>query len=477
MAGRPEPRRDKAYGLKGNRVRLVSRFALTTSLLAIAIVFGGGGSPAPIAELVVQLAALLALCAWPYLPRPDSDAPSLIDRLLWISAAIFVATPLVQLVPLPPIIWHAFPGRETELAALNLVDAGNSWRPISLAPYQTLASALSLIPPVTMLYFTSRLSADERTKLLAWVAGLALLSALVGVVQVASGDANWPRFYRFPNVGMATGFQDNRNGTADIFLIGVLALCAFAAARRDYMNSALGKLVLFALAMLLILSVILTASRAGTALLLICPAFAFLIFRPRLRLNRHWIVATAGGVAFLAVAGVSLRDNSALNRTWARFASVIDSRPRIWEDTQFAIGQYWPLGAGMGTFTTVFPAAERLEGVHATITNRAHQDYLEFVLETGIAGIVLMIGALLALGYRVVTIIRRPHQHLAVIHCLFGVGALTVLALHSLVDYPLRTMSLATVAALSLALLSRSPREGDVRSGRVSTRRIREVTQ
>jgi O-antigen ligase len=188
------------------------------------------------------------------------------------------------------------------------------------------------------------------------------------------------------------------------------------------------------------------------------------------------MIVIAGCFAVAAGAGIALRDNPALNRTWGRFANLSDSRPRIWEDTQFAVRQYWPAGAGVGSFTTVFPAAERLEGVHGTVTNRAHQDYLEFVLETGAAGILLLVAGLLAIGYRAVAIIRGSYQHRAITHCIFGIGALTILALHSFVDYPLRSISLATIAAFSLALLSRLP-EGEARGALMSTRRLREAIQ
>ena len=439
---------------------LVSRFSIAATLLTIAIVFGGGGSPAPISELIVQIATLAALCAWFWLPAPPRVGKQ-IDYPLWIGVGAFIAIPLVQLVPLPPSLWHSFPGRETELAALTLIGAGDSWRPISVSPYVTLASALSLIPPVTMLYFTSRLPVDDRTRLLAAATGIALFSAIIGVVQVASGNGDWPRFYQHSNIGYATGFQDNRNGTADIFLLGLLAMCALVAARRDILDSAMARLVALAIALFLCLSVILTGSRAGTALLLVCPVVAALIFRPRLRFTPKWVIAAALCVAILGGAGYVFRDNPALNRTWARFASVVDTRPRIWEDSRFAVGQYWPMGSGMGTFTTVFPAAERLEGVHSSTTNRAHQDYLEFTLEAGIVGILLCAGALLALGYRAIMILLYRRERLVVIQALFGAGGIAILALHSLVDYPMRSMSLATAAALCIGFLSRSDRGTD----------------
>jgi len=457
-------------------VRLVSRFSLAAALLAVAILFGGGGSPAPIPELVVQLAALLLLAAWFHLPEAQPVATGT-DRLLWIGAGLFAAIPLIQLIPLPPALWHALPGRGAELASLDAIGAGSSWRPISVAPYQTLASALSLIPPGVMLYFTCKLPAADRTRLIAVAAALALLSAVVGVIQVASGDADWPRFYQYSNVGRATGFQDNRNGTADIFLIGMLAMFAFVAAREGLMESMLAKAMAVAVAAFLGLSVVLTGSRTGTVLVPLCLVLALFILRPRIRLTRTVMIAAVAALLVLGAAGYALRDNSALNRTWARFDNVTDTRPRIWEDTRFAIGEYWPIGSGVGTFSTVFPAAERLEAVHPSITNRAHQDYLEFALEAGLFGVVLLAGLLLALGYRLYTIARQPAQRTTAVQALFGTGAVAIVALHSLVDYPMRSMSLSVVTAFSLALLSRSSRPSHARGALLSSGRVREAIQ
>src|SRR3546814_6781585 len=89
--------------------------------------------------------------------------------------------------------------------ALALVGAENSWMPLSVSPARTLASLLSLIPPMAMLYFTTQLTVRDRSRLLGLLSALALLSVVVGVLQLVSGNGNWFQFYGSTNYGFATG--------------------------------------------------------------------------------------------------------------------------------------------------------------------------------------------------------------------------------------------------------------------------------
>jgi O-antigen ligase len=145
-----------------------------------------------------------------------------------------------------------------------------------------------------------------------------------------------------------------------------------------------------------------------------------------------------------------------VERTLARFDDLEGVRPRIWADTWYAIGQHWPVGTGMGTFRPVFDAAERLEFVRPTYANRAHNDYLEYLLEAGIAGALLFLAAIVFAVYRIVGMLRRDEGGKMRAQALFVAGSLLALGLHSLVDYPMRSVSLAVVAGLMGGLLSRS---------------------
>src|SRR3546814_7573119 len=98
-------------------------------------------------------------------------------------------------------------------------------------------------------------------------------------------------------------------------------------------------------------AVVVPGSRSGVAMILIAFVTCLLITVRRLRLpGRRMAIVSIGALSLLAVTGVALHDNVRVERTLARFDDLKDVRPEIWADTWYAIGQHWPVGAGMGTF-------------------------------------------------------------------------------------------------------------------------------
>lgn len=427
--------------------RIGIHVALPGILVTIAALFGGGGSPAPFAELVVQLAAIGAGVALVIRLRP-------IDRLLIAGVLLVVAMPLVQLVPLPPAIWHALPGRQSEQAALAMIGASDRWMPLSVSPPLTLAALLSLLPPIVVAFGVAQAQVEERRQLIRVVAGVSLLGALVGALQILLGGNNALRFYPITHYGFATGFFANRNAAADQFVIGALA-CAYLAAPRPGSIAAHAAAVAF-----LALVTVLTGSRAGIVLLLV-PVIYALAFagRASVRTRVRWGGAAAAALA-LTAAGALLGGNAVIDRSLDRFLVQDGLRESLRADTRFAIRESWPVGTGLGTFVPVFIAGESLESVGDTRPNRAHQDYLEFTLETGLAGLALLTAAMAALiwrGWQGWRARRDPAGAERWRQMRWAAAALAVLALHSLVDYPLRSMTLATVAAVAVAMFARLP--------------------
>ncbi|MGN6279407.1 MAG: O-antigen ligase family protein [Sphingomonas sp.] len=413
---------------------------------------GGGGSPSPHPELYLELLSLASLGIWA-IGQKSPGQPNPIDRPLWIGVALFSAIPIIQLIPMPPSLWHMLPGRAGEISALALINEETSWRPISLSPFMTLSSILSLIPPITILFFVSRATLDERTRILATVASVGVAAGFAGVLQVASGNAGWLMPYPREVVGFATGFQANRNAGADVFLITILALAAYCSIKRDLLRTAIGKIAFAAFSALLTLMTILSGSRAGSALLLVVAASAAtLLVR---RLDRRRIAIFAVGAIVVIGGFAATWNNAQIERTWSRFSHQPEARPELWRDTIFAIKELAPVGSGVGTFQPVMEEAERLEAVDVYTPNRAHNDYLEYALEAGVAGIVAVIGGVIALAMRAVGILRVTRSNRQRAQAICGIGILAILGLHSLVDYPMRSMAVAGLAAAGIGFLSR----------------------
>lgn len=378
---------------------------------------------------------------------------------------LWIAIPVIQLVPLPPALWHNLPGRALEASALQLIGDSQSWRPISLAPYATLASGLSLIPPITALFFVSQLSTDERSRLLYVVVALTTLAALMGVLQVSGGASGQFSLYG-TSPGFATGFQANRNAAADVLLIGCAALTSIAIFGNSSMGTRIFTVMFCALYLFMFLSTVLTGSRTGTVLIIVPLVGLIILGLHKIGIKRYFrrralIVSMAllGAVACIIFV---LLSNAQLDRTIVRFSNGPSVRLDYWKDTIYATRIYWPFGSGMGTFQQVFKINERLEGVSEIFVNRAHNDYLEFILEAGLAGGMLILGTIGSILLRLRSKLRYRGDVATLGQIAFGVMTLTVLGLHSLVDYPMRSMSLASLGALACGALAQSRvRRGD----------------
>jgi len=113
-------------------------------LLAFSFVFGGASQNKALRLALVELAAL---------PLLVLATGRLVQAGLWREhrfalslLAALVAVPLLQLIPLPPTIWTALPGRDQMALALELAGLPPGWSPLSLAPEQTWRAALALTP-------------------------------------------------------------------------------------------------------------------------------------------------------------------------------------------------------------------------------------------------------------------------------------------------------------------------------------------
>jgi exopolysaccharide production protein ExoQ len=427
------------------------------------MMLGGSGSLFPEPEIILQCFMAVLTCAW-FVGLAGQTPPGRglrgVPRGAWIIAALLVALPLGQLLPLPPAIWHSLPGRSMEAAALDLVGQRQSWRPLSLTPNRTLASLLVMAAAAASLVMCAAQDRKGRTILLSAVVGVALISILVGAAQLSGGAGNGFRFY-YPDEAFLDGFQTNHNAQADVLLIALVALAAIAAdwAESREQPVAGGQLLAMVggISALLVLGVVLTASRTGIALLLIAFSAQLLILRRWLGPSRRLAPGIAvAALATIGLAAAGLRHNTVLIQSLARFKTPTEVRPEIWHDAVFAMQLYWPWGAGMGSFVPVFAAVERLEVVTSHFVNRAHNDYLELLIEAGLPGVLVLglIGHQLITGARQSLRLRAAASRPQII-C--GAANLLILALHSLIDYPLRTMSLASIAALHAALLLPGP--------------------
>lgn len=419
--------------------------------------FGGASQADALSLMVVELASLpLLWLAIHGLVTEGLPRGAIIPVVLLLA---IVAIPALQLVPLPASVWGRLPGRAPEVQALALAHLGNPAEPFSLTPDATWRSLLALLPPAAMFLGAIRLPERQRRILAVLWLLLGLLSVVIGVLQILGGEDSPLYFYAVTNTGSPVGLFANRNHQA-AFLYSLLPLAgAFAAemsggARtRQSLGPILGTLFI----PVAIIGVAITDSRAGVVLTIAALMGVLVLALRRGAFKAQWAptavlsLAAAAGVAAVLLFGLQplLNRFGALDRPELRFEG--------WPIVLKIAKSFLPLGSGIGSFDTVYRAAEPLTQVSSAYFNHAHDDWLEVWLEAGFAGVVI---AALSLAWFFARAARiwtgRQSRQVRDLAAPCTVLILLLLV-HSLVDYPTRTESIAVLFALAFAALITSP--------------------
>ncbi|KLE35688.1 hypothetical protein AAW00_04640 [Aurantiacibacter luteus] len=377
----------------------------------------------------------------------------------------------MQLIPLPHSVWSALAGRDVIAEADAAAGLGAISRPITLSPLRTMNSLASLVVPLATLLLLALLDKDGWAKVrkVIFVAGIA--SALLGIAQLALRGSSGLYLYEITNADSAVGLFSNRNHNA--LFLNIALLFGVFELERAYERKAKGALglVLVGLAILAV-SILLNASRAGLILLALTGLVVVvrLVVRARAvpgkaKSRRGLVVAAAMlGLAALAVMALFAMADSipALNRL---FAQSLDDEQRIETlPTVLALARAnMVLGVGFGAFEQAFRAVEPWDWLSPHYLNQAHNDWLQIVIEGGLPGVAIALVAAVLAGAVAVRTWRegRADGRFAAVTDPRWLGLLTLLmiALHSAVDYPLRTPSIMLTAAVAAGLLAyRGPR-------------------
>lgn len=419
-------------------------------LFGLALLLGGGSVFFPMQRMAVELVAVMAL-GW-FCTRGWRAEQGLASRIGLILVGATMLLILLQLVPLPPSLWQSLPGRALPADILATIGARDRWMPITLNPTATKATLFYFLVPAMLYVATLHLGRDGHRILFQVFTVFALVNAFLVVLQ-AQGVTALTLYWTTPT-RPGFGLFANKNHCAALLVAAMpIAVSTCTHLLRDrsagarYMASAITL-------MLLAVTVFGCLSRAGLALMPIGLGSSLLILL-RDRLSPRTILWAAAGFAIvLVLAFVVLPRTYIVAETLQRFGADSEGRYDFWPDVVAAIRTYAPVGSGLGTFVPVFTLHETLENVHLTYTNHAHSDYLEILLETGVAGGLLVVAFLV---WFVVTGTKRLRANWSTAGfdmMTAAVTAMLVLLVHSGLDYPLRTLSLSGLFAVAAAILA-----------------------
>lgn len=432
----------------------------TAVLLAFSILFGGASRDHALRVALIELAALPVLVL--ALQRISQSGAWREHRFALALTATAVVLPLIQLIPLPASVWTGLPGRETMVLGLELAGLQPGWAPLSVVPDRTWSSALAVAPPVAMFLAVLSLSYVQLQRLIQFWIAAAVVSIFLGAAQLASGNEalylwDWAR------AGQVRGFFANRNHLASSLLVALPFAVIFGAAtlrRRDRRTQALWFGALFAGLVVVALAAI--RSRAGITLfapVMVTSLLAAWIAAGRGRPGPGLLVVVGSiGAALTAVAVLALPPILARFDTEGAPEVRFERWPLVAETAQ----TYLPLGSGMGSFDAVYRSVEPLAELDSSFFNQAHNDYLEIWLEAGWPGVAAILAFLVWFGRRSWTAWKAPPSRDGDLQRAASIG-IGVLLLHSIGDYPLRTVTMAVMFALCCGLLELASRPDQTR--------------
>ena len=418
-------------------------------VLCIWVIFGGAAPESLLlfSMLALSGSAIVAILLW----QGAGDAWRSLSWPARAMVAFACLMPLLQLVPLPPAMWQALPGRELATATLSAAGMADEWRPLTLAVLPTLRTALVFVWLAALLLAALQLPSRDLRRIFGLLLVLGLLNVAIGVIQVVSNNTLLVFHEGFAG-RFLTGLFANKNHTglfiAMTFLFGYGALYGKHGWDRRHLA------IVISIGLVLVIALLATFSRAGIAFGMAAIAFLVMLSSGRqLGRGARWLLIAIPLLAVLLFVIVASTDLA--SRSLERFGGIeADVRWSIWEWSWPLVTRYFPAGSGIGSFPAVYPSHEQLAWVTPSYINHVHNDYIEQLIEAGIAAPIFWALVVAAL-WRPVRTAWAERATQAGRLALLGAAALFLIAVHSAFDYPLRRPAIPATAMIALAALLR----------------------
>lgn len=431
----------------------------------------GSNRPWAVSILGIATFGLMALWGLAIVVRSTGVPRAVWDNrwmlLIWCLWLLWIG---FQLVPISADQANLLVRSTSDLAAEQATTQLAAGQTISIAPETTYASFLNSLTYfglylLVLLTVTTR----DRLRILAFTIVLAgLFQATYGSLMTLSGVEYTFFEKKTAYLGNATGTFINRN-----HLAGYLEICGALAVGLvvadigrmpsggwrvwlrefiDLLFSRKTRVRIFLIIM--VIALVLTRSRMGNlaffSSLMVCGSLYVL-----LRERRYFMQALLVLVSFLVVDLVIVSQWFGLEQVVQRVEQTsLDTEVRTYVFPEFlhALPQYWLTGSGLGTFAQAVLPYREVAPKH--FYDHAHNDYIEFMIETGVVGMILLALLVLATVVHAIRVVFNRHDRLRTGIALAALIAMLAIAIHSLVDFNLQIPANAATLVIVMAMVN-----------------------
>lgn len=433
MKGEGELRRDE-----------LALLCAAAALLILCFVCGGDSANANPGMMAAQMLALpLLIFGFIFSARRGSLRSA---RWAVLAALLIAFVPLLQLLPVPASLWTLPHGRVSllqDLKAAGVTSIDMRW---TLSPSATERDLYFLLPGLALFFCMLGLGRTAWRRMLRVLVILCLANLVLAFAQVAAGQDSFLNPYPAFAPVMA-GIFANRNHQANLLAIGLMLVVVLLLDKwkqgGDGHRSVGAAGALVFVGVTFVLGLPLVGSRAGVIVAMVMLLVALLTSGlPDWQSVRRKPVFLLGALITLVIFAAGVQAALA----WMQVDVALEgSRHTLLNETLHIGGQHAPMGAGIGTFIPAFEQGASDAVPLNAYVNNAHNEYAQWWLEAGVAGIAVMLLSLAVLIGALIALLRqRPGSSTRVLGmaAMMGIG---VIVLHSTVDYPLRTQALMAV--------------------------------
>lgn len=385
--------------------------------------------------------------------RADYYKISDTEKLLLFTFTVFILYAFIQALPFPSFLLKYISPSAFEMQAYYSFGSIQSMH-ISLHTYNSVLEALRFLAffivfTITMLNFKNRDNLTRTLKILV-IFGFSL--SIFAIAQKATWNEQIYWFRELTQGGTPFGPFVNRNHYAGLINMLVPLGLGLSITRKTK-----EKKILFGfITVIMSVSIFFCLSRGGIISFFAGIAlFSILMIISRVQTKKIWMIIFFLIIVFAYL--IYLGIDPIIDRIYKSDLTT-EQRFAVWSATLNAIKDFWSAGSGLGTFITIFPLYYPVET--QLIYSHAHNDYIEFILETGAVGTILLI---IFASLSIYSIAKSSLRGKTGMFLIAAVSSAFTMIVHSIFDFNLHILSNAllfsSVMGMIIALSNNSKPE------------------